>query len=220
MKIVILGPPGAGKGTQAKSICNKFSIPHISTGDIFRKHISMETSLGIEAKKYIDKGQLVPDEITISLVLERLKEEDCGDGYLLDGFPRTVFQAKALDNFLLESGSKLDTALLIDVPPDYIIERMSGRRICPSCGASYHIKFNPPEVEGKCDVCGSVLIQRKDDQEKTVVERIEVYDEETQPLIEYYKNKNLLDVVDGTKAINDVFKNICEILGEKIDDNN
>lgn len=216
MKIVILGPPGAGKGTQAKSICNKFSIPHISTGDIFRKHISMETSLGIEAKKYIDKGLLVPDDITINLVIDRLKKDDCRDGFLLDGFPRTVHQAKALDSFLSESGSRLDTVLLIDVPKYFIIERMSGRRVCPSCGASYHIKFNPPNFEGKCDVCGSDIIQRKDDHEETVVERLEIYDDETQPLIKYYKDKNLLDTVDGTKAITDVFKNICEILGEMI----
>lgn len=220
MKIVILGPPGAGKGTQAKSICNKFSIPHISTGDIFRKHISMETSLGIEAKKYIEKGQLVPDDITINIVIDRLKKDDCTTGFLLDGFPRTVYQAKALDDFLFKSKTQLDTALLIDVPKYFIIERMSGRRVCPSCGASYHIKFNPPVFEGKCDVCGNDIIQRKDDKEETVIERLEIYDAETQPLIKYYKDKNLLNVVDGTKAINDVFKNICEILGEIKNDNN
>ena len=213
LKVILLGPPGAGKGTQAKSICNRFSIPHISTGDIFRKHISEMTPLGIEAKKSIDKGQLVSDEVTISLVKDRLKEDDCRNGFLLDGFPRTVVQAEALDEFLAENGEKIDTALLIDVPKDFIIERMSGRRVCLSCGASYHTKFNPPNLEGKCDVCGSDIIQRKDDEEQTVRRRLEIYDEQTQPLINYYNNKNLLSVVDGTQAINDVFKNICDILG-------
>jgi adenylate kinase len=213
LKIVLLGPPGAGKGTQAKSICNRFSIPHISTGDIFRKHISEMTPLGIEAKKNIDKGQLVPDDITIHLVEERLKQNDCSGGYLIDGFPRTVVQAEALDNFLSENNEKLTTALLIDVPKEFIIERMSGRRICLSCGASYHIKFNPPNLEGKCDICGSDIIQRKDDEETTVVDRLTIYDEQTQPLIDYYKERHLLSVVDGTMGINDVFKNICDILG-------
>jgi adenylate kinase len=213
LRIVLLGPPGAGKGTQAKSICNRFSIPHISTGDIFRKHISEMTPLGIEAKKNIDKGQLVPDHITIQLVKERLKQDDCMNGYLLDGFPRTVAQAEALDELLNENNDRLTTALLIDVPKDFIINRMSGRRVCLSCGASYHIKFNPPTIEGKCDVCGGNIIQRKDDEEDTVRNRLKIYDEQTQPLINYYKTKNLLSVVDGTKAINDVFKNICDILG-------
>lgn len=214
LRIVLLGPPGAGKGTQAKSICNKYSIPHISTGDIFRKQISEMTPLGIEAKQNIDKGQLVSDEITIKLVEERLMQDDCKGGYLLDGFPRTVVQAEALQGFLDKHGEKLDTALLIKVPKEYIIERMSGRRICLSCGASYHITFNPPHCEGKCDVCGSDIIQRKDDIEETVRERLEVYDEQTEPLVNYYRDKNLLSIVDGTKAINDVFINICEILGE------
>jgi adenylate kinase len=213
LKIVLLGPPGAGKGTQAKSICNRFSIPHISTGDIFRKHISEMTPLGIEAKKNIDKGQLVPDDITIHLVEERLKLNDCSIGYLLDGFPRTVVQAEALDYFLNKNNEKLTTALLIDVPKDFIIDRMSGRRICLSCGASYHTKFNPPYLEGKCDICGSDIIQRKDDEEATVIDRLTIYDQQTQPLIEYYKEKQLLSVVDGTMGINDVFKNICDILG-------
>lgn len=213
LKIVLLGPPGAGKGTQAKSICNRFSIPHISTGDIFRKHISEMTPLGIIAKENIEKGQLVPDELTIELVLQRLKLEDCKRGYLLDGFPRTVTQAEAFEKFLFDCGEKLDTALLIDVPMDFIVERMSGRRVCPSCGASYHMKFNPPNIEGKCDICGSDVLQRKDDEETTVKERLEIYDNQTQPLINYYKAKNLLSIVDGTQAINDVFKTICQILG-------
>ena len=213
MKVVLFGPPGAGKGTQAKSISNRFSIPHVSTGDIFRKHISEMTPLGIEAKRNIDKGLLVPDNITIQLVEERLRQDDCQKGCLLDGFPRTVAQAEALDDFLSNNKDRLSTALLIDVPKDFIIDRMSGRRVCLSCGASYHIKFNPPIFEGKCDVCGSDIIQRKDDEENTVRNRLQIYDKQTQPLINYYKDKNLLSVVDGTQAINDVFKNICDILG-------
>ena len=214
MKIVLLGPPGAGKGTQAKSISNRYSIPHISTGDIFRKNISENTPLGIEAKKHIDKGQLVPDEVTIDMVKDRLQQEDCKNGYLLDGFPRTVNQAEALDKFLNLRNLKLDTALLIEVPSGFILERMTGRRVCPSCGASYHIKFNPPVVAGKCDVCGSDVIQRKDDTQETVSERLNVYEKQTQPLIDFYKEKDLLSVVDGTKGINEVFEEICKILGE------
>lgn len=213
MKIVLLGPPGAGKGTQAKSISNKYSIPHISTGDIFRKNISENTPLGIEAKSYMDNGQLVPDEVTINMVKDRLKQDDCSNGYLLDGFPRTVVQADALNSFLIERGEQLDTALLIKVPNEFILERMTGRRVCPSCGASYHVKFNPPTNEGKCDLCGSEVIQRKDDTVETVKERLDVYQKETQPLIEFYGEKQMLSAVDGTKAINEVFRGICEILG-------
>lgn len=220
MKIILLGPPGAGKGTQAKSISNKYSIPHISTGDIFRKNISEKTPLGIEAKSYIDKGLLVPDELTIDIVQDRLEQEDCKNGFLLDGYPRTVSQAEALKNFLNKKGDELDTALLIEVPKEYIIDRMTGRRVCPSCGASYHVKFNPTKVEGKCDICGSVVIQRADDTEETVKDRLNVYDTQTQPLIDYYKKQGLLSTVDGTEAINDVFKSICGILGAINSDNN
>ena len=213
MKIILLGPPGAGKGTQAKSISNRYSIPHISTGDIFRKNISENTPLGIEAKKYIDQGQLVPDEVTINMVKDRLQQDDCIGGYLVDGFPRTVSQAEALQKFIDERGESLDTALLIYVPMDFILERMTGRRVCPSCGASYHVKFNPA-VDGKCELCGSDVVQRKDDTAETVKERLDVYERQTQPLIDYYENKNLLSQVDGTKAINEVFESICGILGE------
>ena len=213
MKIVLLGPPGAGKGTQANSISNRYSIPHISTGDIFRKNISENTPLGIEAKSYMDNGQLVPDEVTINMVKDRLQQDDCKNGYLLDGFPRTVHQAEALDNFLTEREESIDTALLIEVPKEFILERMTGRRVCPSCGASYHIKFNPPTNDGKCDLCGSDVIQRKDDTEETVKERLDVYENQTQPLIDFYKNKKQLSVVDGTQAINEVFESICKILG-------
>ncbi|MEG0308290.1 MAG: adenylate kinase [Clostridium sp.] len=213
MKIILLGPPGAGKGTQAKSISNKYSIPHISTGDIFRQNISQNTVLGVEAKKYIDKGHLVPDELTIDLIEDRLKQDDCKNGFLLDGYPRTVNQAEALKTLLEERGIKLDTALLIKVPKSFIIDRMTGRRVCTTCGASYHVKYNPTKHEGKCDVCGSVVIQRADDNEATVSERLDIYDEQTQPLIDYYGKKDLLAEVDGTQAINDVFKDICGILG-------
>jgi adenylate kinase len=213
VKIVLLGPPGAGKGTQAKSISNRYSIPHISTGDIFRKNISENTPLGIEAKSYMDNGQLVPDEVTINMVKDRLQQDDCKNGYLLDGFPRTVHQAEALDNFLTGREESIDTALLIEVPKEFILERMTGRRVCPSCGASYHIKFNPPTNDGKCDLCGSDVIQRKDDTEETVKERLDVYENQTQPLIDFYKNKKQLSVVDGTQAINEVFESICKILG-------
>ena len=214
MKIVLLGPPGAGKGTQAKSISNRYFIPHISTGDIFRKNISENTPLGIEAKSYMDDGQLVPDEVTINMVRDRLNQKDCKNGYLLDGFPRTVSQAEALQEFLRERNEKLDTALCIEVPRGFILERMTGRRVCPSCGASYHIKFNPP-VNGKCELCGSDVVQRKDDTAETVKERLDVYDRETQPLIDFYKKVDLLSVVDGTKAINEVFGSICSLLDGK-----
>jgi len=213
VKIILLGPPGAGKGTQAKSISSKYSVPHISTGDIFRKHVSKVTPLGIEAEMFINKGQLVPDEMTIHIVKHRLEQDDCSDGFLLDGFPRTVKQAEALDIFLSETGSKVDNAILIEVPKGFIIDRMTGRRVCLTCGASYHIKYNPPRIAEKCDICGSDLIQRKDDEETTVSERLDVYARQTQPLIKYYKDKNVLAAVDGTKPINDVFKSINGILG-------
>lgn len=213
VKIILLGPPGAGKGTQAKSISSKYGIPHISTGDIFRKHISLKTPLGMKAKMFIDKGQLVPDELTIELVQDRLKQDDCSNGFLLDGFPRTVKQAEALDIFLSKADSKIDKALLIEVPKGFIIDRMTGRRVCLTCGASYHIKYNPPKIVERCDICGGDIIQRKDDEVNTVSERLDVYDKQTQPLINYYKDKNVLAAVDGTKPINDVFKSISGILG-------
>ncbi|KGK89301.1 adenylate kinase [bioreactor metagenome] len=215
MNIILLGPPGAGKGTQAKLISEKYSIPHISTGDIFRKNISEKTPLGVKAKGYMDKGQLVPDELTIDLVKDRLQQDDCKNGFLLDGFPRTVAQAEALDGFLHEDNQSINSSLLIDVPQEYILERMTGRRVCNSCGASYHVKFNPSKVEGKCDVCGSELIQRKDDSEETVRERLDVYSKQTQPLIQYYSDKEVLSTIDGTREIKEVFENISDILGSE-----
>ncbi|MCI1944708.1 adenylate kinase [Clostridium luticellarii] len=208
MKIILLGPPGAGKGTQAKFISEEYFIPHISTGDIFRKNISEKTPLGIEAKKYLDEGKLVPDEVTINIMKNRLGMDDCKDGFLLDGFPRTVNQAKALDSYLGSVGQKIDVVLLIDVPKELIFDRMTGRRVCPSCGASYHIKYNPPKIEGKCDVCHSDIVQRKDDTQSTVKSRLDVYDKQTEPLIGYYKNQEVLSIVNGTGGINQVFENV------------
>ena len=213
MRVILLGPPGAGKGTQAKLISEKFSIPHISTGDIFRANIKEKTPLGIEAKRYIDNGQLVPDEVTIGIVKDRLTKDDCDNGFLLDGFTRTVAQAEALDEFLKGIDKDLDVALLIKVPEEFILERMTGRRVCTSCGASYHIRFNPPKIEGKCDICDNELIQRKDDTEATVKERLEVYSKQTYPLINYYKDNGIISEVNGTESIDEVFGNISNILG-------
>lgn len=215
MRIVLLGPPGAGKGTQAKSICIRFSIPHISTGDLFRKHLSDQTTLGIQVKSQMNSGHLVADEITIKLIEDRLNQEDCMGGFLLDGFPRTVKQSDALSEFLFKRGVKLNTALLINVPREFVLDRMTGRRVCPACGASYHIMYNPTVIAGKCDICGTDTIQRKDDSEVTVKERLDVYDIETQPLIDYYSIRGSLLIVDGTKAINEVFQNICKSLGSE-----
>ena len=213
MKIVLLGPPGAGKGTQAKSISNRYSIPHISTGDIFRKNISENTPLGIEAKSYMDNGQLVPDEVTINMVKDRLQQDDCKNGYVLDGFPRTIPQAEALDNALKAIGDKVDFAIDVEVPDENIVRRMGGRRACVGCGATYHVVYNPTKVEGKCDTCGGELIVRDDDKPETVLSRLEVYHNQTQPLIDYYKGQGILKSVDGTVDMKDVFKAIVEILG-------
>ena len=212
MKIILLGAPGAGKGTQAKLICEKYNITHLSTGDIFRMNISTCTPLGVEAKKYIDKGQLVPDELTIQVVKDRLMKEDCKKGFLLDGFPRTVFQAEELGKFLQSINNTLDVVLLIDVPNEFIVERNTGRRICSSCGSSYHIKFNPPEELDICNLCGKKLIQRNDDYEETIKERLNVYTNQTHPLIDYYETNHSLAVVDGRDDILTVSKNIFLIL--------
>lgn len=214
LRIILLGPPGAGKGTQAQSISNKYVIPHISTGDIFRMNITEGTELGVLAKSYMDKGLLVPDDVTINLVKSRLKEKDTKNGFLLDGFPRTIHQAEVLDELLAEDHEAIETALLIKVPRAFIIMRMTGRRVCPNCGASYHLEFNPPMISQICDDCGSNLIQREDDKKETVLERLEIYDFQTKPLIDYYEKKGILKEVDGTKAINEVFEEIISILGD------
>jgi adenylate kinase len=213
LNIILLGPPGAGKGTQAKSISKECKIPHISTGDIFRKNISEKTPLGLEAKGYMDNGQLVPDELTINLVKDRLTHEDCVNGFMLDGFPRTVKQAEALDAFLRERNIDIDAALLIDAPKDLIVERMTGRRVCSHCGATYHVVNIPPKVEDVCDECGSALVQRKDDNLETVLERLDVYDRQTSPLVEYYKGRGKLKSVDGSKELHEVFQDIRDLLG-------
>jgi len=212
MKIIMLGAPGAGKGTQAKMIADKFGIPHISTGDIFRANIKNGTDLGKKAKEYMDKGQLVPDELTVEILLDRVANDDCKNGYVLDGFPRTIPQADVLDKELTKLGDKVDFAINVDVPDENIVRRMSGRRACLKCGATYHIEHIPPKKEGICDTCGSELVQRDDDKPETVQNRLSVYHEQTQPLIEYYDKKNILKTVDGTKDMQEVFNNIVGIL--------
>lgn len=214
MKIIMLGAPGAGKGTQAKKIAAKYAIPHISTGDIFRANIKNNTELGQKAKTYMDKGELVPDELVVDLIMDRFKEADCANGYVLDGFPRTIPQAEALDKALSANGESVDYAINVEVPDENIINRMSGRRACVGCGATYHIQFNPTKVEGICDACGEKLILRDDDKPETVKNRLSVYHEQTQPLIDYYTNAGILRTVDGTVDINDVFQAIVDILGE------
>ena len=214
MKLIIMGPPGAGKGTQAALIKETYNIPHISTGDMFREAIKNETPLGVEAKGYIDKGLLVPDSVTIGLVKERLANKDCQEGFLLDGFPRTIPQAEALDNALSALGQKMDYAINVEVPDENIVNRMGGRRACVGCGATYHLVYAPTKVEGVCDVCGKDLILRDDDKPETVLKRLNVYHEQTQPLIDYYANAGILKSVDGTVDLNAVFAAIVEILGE------
>ena len=213
MKIIMLGAPGAGKGTQAKQIAAKYNIPHVSTGDIFRANIKDGTALGMEAKSYMDKGQLVPDELTVKILLDRVAKEDCKNGYVLDGFPRTIPQADVLDEAVTKLGEKIDFAINVDVPDENIIRRMSGRRACLKCGATYHIVSIPPKKEGICDACGEELVIRDDDKEETVKARLEAYHKQTQPLIDYYNNKGILKEVDGTKDMNDVFADIVDILG-------
>ena len=213
MKIIMLGAPGAGKGTEAKQIADKYSIPHISTGDIFRANLKEGTELGKKAKEYMDQGLLVPDELTCDLVMDRISQEDCKNGFVLDGFPRTIPQAEALDAALSKIGQKMDYAIDVDVPDDNIINRMSGRRACLNCGATYHIVSIPTKVEGVCDRCGNQVVLRDDDQPETVKKRLEVYHAQTQPLIDYYKKQDILKTVDGTQPMEQVFDAIVEILG-------
>ncbi|PST37726.1 MULTISPECIES: adenylate kinase [Clostridium] len=213
MKIVMLGAPGAGKGTQADKIAEKYNIPHISTGDIFRSNIKAGTELGKKAKSFIDQGLLVPDEVTIGMLLDRIHEADCENGYILDGFPRTIPQAESLTAALKENGEAIDFALDVEVPDANIVNRMAGRRACLKCGATYHTEFAAPKKEGICDKCGSELVLRDDDKPETVQKRLEVYHEQTHPLIDYYKKKGVLHAIDGTLSMETVFKNIVDILG-------
>ena len=213
MKIVMLGAPGAGKGTQAKMIAEKYTIPHISTGDIFRANIKEGTPLGLEAKSYMDQGKLVPDELTVKILLDRVSKDDCKNGYVLDGFPRTIPQANVLKEALAKQNDKIDYAINVDVPDENIVRRMSGRRACVTCGATYHIEHVPPKTEGVCDKCGSALILRDDDKPDTVLNRLKVYHDQTQPLIDFYNNEGILKEVDGTIDVKDVFEKIVKILG-------
>ncbi|KGP89711.1 adenylate kinase [Pontibacillus chungwhensis BH030062] len=213
MNLILMGLPGAGKGTQAEKIVEKYQIPHISTGDMFRAAIKEGTDLGKEAKSYMDQGALVPDEVTIGIVRERLGKEDATEGFLLDGFPRTIAQAEALETVLSDLGSTLDYVLHIDVDQDQLVERLTGRRICPTCGATYHVTFNPPKVEGKCDNDGSELIQRDDDKPETVRKRVEVNLENTKPLLDFYEGKGYLASINGDQEIDQVFHDIDQKLG-------
>ncbi|MBR3638249.1 MAG: adenylate kinase [Lachnospiraceae bacterium] len=212
MKIIMLGAPGAGKGTQAKMIAEKYGIPHISTGDIFRANIRNATELGMEAKKYMDEGKLVPDELTVKILLDRVAQDDCKNGYVLDGFPRTIPQAEVLTAALEKMNDAVDFAIDVNVPDENIVNRMSGRRACLTCGATYHIVHIPPKQEGICDKCGSALVLRDDDKPETVLNRLKVYHDQTQPLIDYYTEKGILKTVDGTKDMQEVFEQIVSIL--------
>ena len=215
MKIIMLGAPGAGKGTQAKQIAAKYQIPHISTGDIFRANIKNGTELGKKAKTYMDQGALVPDELTCDLVMDRIQQDDCKNGFVLDGFPRTIPQAEALDAALKKISQTMDYAIDVDVPDENIVQRMGGRRACVGCGATYHLVYAPTKTEGICDVCGKELILRDDDKPETVQKRLNVYHEQTAPLIDYYKNEGILRVIDGTTGLEQGFQDICAILDQK-----
>lgn len=212
MKIVMLGAPGAGKGTQAKQIAAKYGVPHISTGDIFRANLKEGTELGLKAKVYMDQGQLVPDSLTLELIMDRFTKDDCKNGYVLDGFPRTIPQAEALTEALKKNSDKLDFAVNVDVPDENIVNRMSGRRACAKCGGTFHIKYNPTKVEGVCDLCGGELYIRDDDKPEIVSKRLVAYHDQTQPLINYYENEGILKNVDGTQNVDKVFEDIVAIL--------
>ena len=215
MRLILLGPPGAGKGTQAAGIVEKYKIPHISTGDIFRQNIKEGTELGKKAKEYMDQGLLVPDELTVGLVTDRISQPDCGNGFMLDGFPRNVSQAVQLDAFLKNNGIALDKVINIEVDKEKLVARAVGRRICKSCGATYHIEFNPSKEEGVCDICKGDLYQRADEKEETVSKRIQVYLNETKPLADYYSKVGIIAVIDGQQSIDKVFNDIVSALESK-----
>lgn len=214
LRTILLGPPGAGKGTQAVKIVEKYNIPHISTGDIFRENIKNETELGNRAKAYMDRGELVPDELVVEIATDRLTKDDCKNGFLLDGFPRTIFQAEKLDEFLAQRGEKIDKVINIDVEKDALVKRITGRRVCKSCGASYHVVNIPPKKDGVCDLCNGKLIQRADDTEETVLNRIDVYNKQTKPLVDYYDKAGVIINIDGNKDLDDVLADIVKGLGK------
>lgn len=213
MNIMLFGAPGAGKGTQAKFLIEKYGIPQISTGDILRAAIKEKTAMGMEAKKYMDEGKLVPDSTIIGIIKDRLSEEDCKKGFILDGFPRTIAQAEALEELMKEMNISLDKVISLNVPDELIVGRVTGRKVCPACGASFHVEFNPPKKDGVCDYCDGELITRKDDNEETVTKRLNEYHTQTAPLFDFYKNRNLLVEIDGTKDVKDVTVDIFNILG-------
>ncbi|OHO69342.1 adenylate kinase [Staphylococcus sp. HMSC036D05] len=212
MNIILMGLPGAGKGTQASEIVKKFPIPHISTGDMFRKAIKDETDLGKEAKSYMDRGELVPDEVTVGIVKERISENDAKKGFLLDGFPRTIEQAEALNNIMSELDREIDAVINIEVPEEELMNRLTGRRICEKCGTTYHLVFNPPKVEGICDIDGGKLYQREDDNPETVSNRLSVNVKQSKPILEYYDEKGILKNIDGSKEIDEVTNDVIDIL--------
>lgn len=214
LRTILLGPPGAGKGTQAVKIVEKYNIPHISTGDIFRENIKNKTELGNRAKAYMDRGELVPDELVVEIATDRLTKDDCKNGFLLDGFPRTIFQAEKLDEFLTKRGEKIDKVINIDVEKDALVKRITGRRVCKSCGASYHVVNIPPKKDGVCDLCSGELVQRADDTEETVLNRIDVYNKQTKPLVDYYDKAGVIINIDGNKDLDDVLADIVEGLGQ------
>lgn len=212
MNIILMGLPGAGKGTQASEIVKKFPIPHISTGDMFRKAIKDETNLGKEAKSYMDRGELVPDEVTVGIVKERISEDDAKKGFLLDGFPRTIEQAEALNSIMSELDREIDAAINIEVPEEELMNRLTGRRICEKCGTTYHLVFNPPKVDGICDIDGGKLYQREDDNPETVSNRLSVNVKQSKPILEYYNEKGVLKNIDGSKDIEEVTNDVIDIL--------
>lgn len=214
LRMILLGAPGAGKGTVAAKITKEYNIPHISTGDIFRDNLKRKTELGLRAQEYMTRGELVPDDLTCEIATTRLLEDDCKNGFLLDGFPRTVYQAEKLEEFLTEHGQSLDTVIQLEVDEELLIKRLTGRRVCKNCGATFHVITIPPKEEGICDICGEPLIQRADDTEETAVNRLKVYEEQTSPLVTYYEEKELLAPIDGEGTPDEVFQNILEVLGE------
>lgn len=216
IRTILLGPPGAGKGTQAARIIEKYHIPHISTGDIFRENIKQGTELGKKAQEYMSRGELVPDDLVIEIACDRLLKDDCKEGFILDGFPRTVYQAEKLDEFLSENGQKLDCVINLEVGEDILMKRLTGRRVCKKCGASFHVVNMPPKVDGICDVCGAELIQRADDNEETARNRIDVYNAQTKPLVDYYKKAGVIADIDGAQGLEPTFAAIVAALEKEV----